>query len=281
MIHLCILLPTAVRASCKEHVEKHCATMSCKQQLMTLKLHMHNEACNALRSGSTEECSTECQNSITALLDSYNGSEGFFVCNCTDTQVFYNQRDCEIDRERLRICPPLVAFYPPKIEDQTSAPPPCIAESQACESDAECKSRFDAYLQTCNPEHADPETECSHECMGTLEALFSQPLAENFWDCSCPDQAPNKWCRTSPLEYYELCEGHNIVTSGSPEVPYKPLTTKPTSPSETKVDSSSGAKQQNENKNEQKPGNAAASINMNVVYQVAFFTLSLLVEVLV
>ena len=278
VIHLCILLPTSVRASCKEHVEKYCANMSCRQSLMTLKLNMHEISCRDLRYGYTDECSIDCQNSITALLDSYNGSEGLFLCNCTDTQVFYDQRNCEIDRERLRSCQPLVALYPPKIEDQT---PPCIAASQDCESDAGCKSRFDAYLQTCNPEQTDREPECSRDCMGTLEALYSEPLASNFWECSCADQAPNKWCRTSPSEYYELCEEHNMFTSGSPEVPYKPLTTKPTSPSATKVDSSSDTKQQNQNNKEKKPGNTAPSINMNLIYQAALFTMSLLVGVLV
>ncbi len=236
--------------------------MECQQVFLSKKIAMHR-SCNNLRRGYTDECDAGCEYAITDLLNSYNGSEGLFTCDCNDTQMFYSETECEVDRIRLRTCKPLSALLTPVS--------PCIARSQDCEAEPGCKARLDAYLESCNPEQTNPEIEpCSEECIGTLEALYDETLAQNFWECSCDDQMPKKWCRTSPSTYQVLCDMQSqlMSTSRSPQVPYKPLTTKaPTTSPATK----DGADSQKASANDdgKGPGSAAPSINIRTIYQIA------------
>ena len=233
---------------------------------MVKKLNMHH-ACQKLRLRDTDQCSADCQDAITELLSAYNGSEGIFTCNCNDTTMFYDQYDCELDRERLSLCPTLAALFPtdpPVVITTTVRPHTCIVASRDCEDEPGCKSRLNAYLEICNPERTNPETTpCSSECMGTLEALYAEPLSENFWDCSCAEETPAKWCRTSPHVYQQLCQSHFLPPStpdddDSPEVPYKPVTPKPSSSSSEKDQQTKEGSSAEENSDG--PGSSASSL---------------------
>ncbi|KAJ8029759.1 hypothetical protein HOLleu_29234 [Holothuria leucospilota] len=208
--------------------------MSVVQAFFSSKIEMHQQ-CEDLRRNLTQDCSESCNVAIEQFLENNGGELGrvFFSCECSEDSAMYTPEECEIDREKLVICPALYFMLqtddlltsteaqedtsPSKAPTTKEMPstkpiiPPgksCRKARHDCQKTLPCSKAFFTVKDFCLDDFTDG-AQCSIDCRKAIDELDMFPAAEGLWGCGCdPDSDETTWCHMYGRQgLQKTCEG--------------------------------------------------------------------------